>query len=83
MTAAARQKRHRARGTVVGCVITDPDAIRALRAAQAAYGGISRGITVALRDWLAAREGVAVGPVAVQGPAAGTPRTLRKPRPGR
>jgi hypothetical protein len=53
---AARQRARRARGVVVSCVLTSPEAIAALRAAKAAHGTIPAALGAALGAWAALAE---------------------------
>jgi hypothetical protein len=52
-TPAERQRARRNRGVVVSCVLTSPEAITALRAAQTIHGTIPAALGAALRAWAA------------------------------
>lgn len=74
LTPAQRQQKRRSRGASVSCVLIDPEAIRALRLAQAVHGGIPAALVAALRAWAAAQPAAA--------PPEPAPDTARRPRGG-
>lgn len=60
----------------MSCVVTDPEAIAALRLARAAYGSTGAALSAVLRDWL---DGEGPGRVPAPEPAERRPRGHDRP----